>query len=48
MPANMAGPETLLQREVARGPYLSGTSGGGGCPDGGPFDSARMAVSGAL
>jgi len=46
MPANISGPDTLLQHEVARGPYLNGTSGGGGCPAEGPFDSAR--ISGAL
>lgn len=48
MPAITSGPDTLLQREFPRGPYLNGTSGGGGCPAEGPFDRARMAVSGAL
>lgn len=49
MPANIGGPDTLLQREVARGPYLNRTFGGGACPsDEGPFDAARVAVSGPL
>jgi hypothetical protein len=48
MPANIEGPDTLLQREVARGPYLNRTFGGGTCPSEGPFDAARVAVSGPL
>lgn len=48
MPANIGGPDTLLQREVARGPYFNGTFGGGACPSEGPFDGIRVAVSGPL